>query len=639
MRLAFRNSLTALLCYLAILGGVGFWMERELRTIWQSAVEETAQFVGREIAAALSESTLEQLLKADPAASERLKQLAADVTQRSQVVTSLLVVDTNGSVVAGDEDLEIGRQAPIPELVFGNEKQPQPRLFKGGLPRGEFYLFVPLLRQETLVGYLRLSLKSQRIAKLYREVQQHFLLAAALGLGFIGTLGLLFHIQLSRVAGGLSRALEAALRGEAAVRLRQGGDEFDRAIESARKIGSELQEAREQRSQTHRRLSALMKVMDVGVLVLGSNLELDFANARARELLGCNGPAELERRWDGLRRMLAESLRSQETDARIDLELPVNGRSGRLRFEVYQLNEDEWEGHLVVVKSRESIDALEEELRLAIQMRGFARFYMAFAHDLRAPLNAMVMNLELLADTLRATSNGDAGIRERQERYIAVLKEEIARLDRYLHTLLDQATPVADELAQLALAAIRDEAPAEQAVAEEIGDPLGVTDVGLAPRHGLQVRGVDDEQLEAGLEDVVDRLPERPGALHRDVADIGRGQPVGEREQLASGRSERSYLAGELRSRTRGQPTGDDRALVDIEPGAAGMDDLHGDASTPDGREGAHPIRGCLACSSRVRATDGDTCERPGRSQDRAQRTNSSRPVVCRRVRPHFHPW
>src|SRR6266511_2859988 len=198
----------------------------------------------------------------------------------------------------------------------------------------------------------------------------------------------------------------------------------------------------------------------------------------------------------------------------------------------------------------------------------------------------------------------------------------------------DERGSVAGQLAQLAFGPGRDEARPQEAVAEEIGDPLRVTDVGLAPRHGLQVRGVDDEQLEAGLEDVVDRLPERPGALHRDNGDAGFGQPVGEREQLAGGRSERSDLAGGLRSRTRGQPTGDDRALVDIEPGAAGMDDLHGDASRPDGREDAHLVRECLACSSGVRATDGDTCERPGRSQDRAQRTNSSRPVVPARPPP-----
>ncbi|MHB8460407.1 MAG: hypothetical protein ACYDAK_11375 [Candidatus Limnocylindrales bacterium] len=50
-------------------------------------------------------------------------------------------------------------------------------------------------------------------------------------------------------------------------------------------------------------------------------------------------------------------------------------------------------------------------------------------------------------------------------------------------------------------------------MAEQVGDPLGIPDVGLAAGDGLDVGRVDDEELEGVLEDVVDRLPERTGAL------------------------------------------------------------------------------------------------------------------------------
>jgi hypothetical protein len=44
-------------------------------------------------------------------------------------------------------------------------------------------------------------------------------------------------------------------------------------------------------------------------------------------------------------------------------------------------------------------------------------------------------------------------------------------------------------------------------VLEQLGDPLGVLDVGLAPRDVLDVAGVDQHQLEAAFQEVVDRLP------------------------------------------------------------------------------------------------------------------------------------
>ena len=54
-------------------------------------------------------------------------------------------------------------------------------------------------------------------------------------------------------------------------------------------------------------------------------------------------------------------------------------------------------------------------------------------------------------------------------------------------------------------------------MAQQLGQPLGVADVALAPRHHLDVRGVDQQQREALLEQVPDRLPVDPGALHRHV--------------------------------------------------------------------------------------------------------------------------
>ena len=61
----------------------------------------------------------------------------------------------------------------------------------------------------------------------------------------------------------------------------------------------------------------------------------------------------------------------------------------------------------------------------------------------------------------------------------------------------DERRAVAGQLAQLPLRARRDEAGPEQAVAEEVGDPLGVPDVGLASGRSLDVGRVDDEELEA----------------------------------------------------------------------------------------------------------------------------------------------
>jgi len=450
MRLALKSTLILLSVYFVLLGGLALWLEYQLRSMAETLMEGTARIVGGEIAAAMSGSALEQLLQADPSARQRLEQILADLTKHSDVVASIVVVNEAGKVIASD-DVEVGRQLAIPEVVFQNDKRVQFLGSKEPFHGGKYHLFVPLLRGDALVGYLRLSISSSRIAKLYQHAQRQLLAAAVTGLGLVLVLGVFFHVQLTRRSAALSQALEEAIRGDV-VAARDERDEFSNALDTARKVGKELSEAREKTTDAQRRFATLMKVMDVGVILLGRQHMLDFANAPARELLGCSDPSEFERRWPELRTLLDEALMDTRIEGtRLDLEIPHGGRTTPLRIEVYPRDEDDGEGRLVLVKSREMLDALENELRLAIQMRGFARFYMAFAHDLKAPLNAMVLNLELLRGTFGMDGSGDAALKERQERYIAVLREEVVRLDRYLRTILTQATPASEVLQQFDL--------------------------------------------------------------------------------------------------------------------------------------------------------------------------------------------
>jgi len=63
-----------------------------------------------------------------------------------------------------------------------------------------------------------------------------------------------------------------------------------------------------------------------------------------------------------------------------------------------------------------------------------------------------------------------------------------------------------DQIAQFTDRRRWHEARLDQAVADQIGDPLGILDVGLAPRHRLDVMGVGDDQFEVTLQHRMDRL-------------------------------------------------------------------------------------------------------------------------------------
>jgi signal transduction histidine kinase len=435
MRLALKSTLAFLAIYLLVVGGVAWWMAGQLQALADNMAESTAQLVGGEVARALADSAVDQLQRSDDATRARLAQIVDDVTQHSGILTSVAIVDRSGKVIAGD-NVSVGRQLAIPDLIFGADNSVRLVSASGPFGSGTFYMLVPLKGGKELAGYLRVEMRSQPIEHLYARATRNLVLVALAGLVAVGAAGVLLHVQLSRRSELLAHALEGAVRGEAVA----GGprDEFTRALTVARKLGRE-------HTQAQQRMSALMKAVDIGVLMLETDLRLGFANRRAAELLGCREPAELARRWeaDFLPR-LTDEVRGRFDGAaagrRVELEWPAGRGTVRLKLDCYELGDGSCEGFVALVKSAESLDALQSELGLAIQMRGLTRFYAAFAHDLKAPLNAMVMTLELLKLSVQRDEH-DMATHDKELKYVGVLNEEIRRLDRQVRALLSHTAP------------------------------------------------------------------------------------------------------------------------------------------------------------------------------------------------------
>ncbi len=55
---------------------------------------------------------------------------------------------------------------------------------------------------------------------------------------------------------------------------------------------------------------------------------------------------------------------------------------------------------------------------------------------------------------------------------------------------------------------------------QQVGDPLGILDVGLTTRNRLDVPSVDHQKGEVRLQQIVDGFPIDPGAFHGHVSDL-----------------------------------------------------------------------------------------------------------------------
>jgi signal transduction histidine kinase len=224
-------------------------------------------------------------------------------------------------------------------------------------------------------------------------------------------------------------------------------------------VGRELQLARRAGIDAQRRLDALSRVVDVGVVLLGPGGELEFANRRARELLG-GGEEPVEERWAAAREQLQPALAVAAggdvgAARRADVELQTPAGPRALRLQAYRLEEGS-EGQLVLLRDRAMLEALETDLALAAQLRTLTRLYRALAHDLRAPLNSMVLHLELLRQSL-AGGDDDAAARDDRQHWVQVLREELDRLNRSLRSLLAETAPARQEREEFDLRGVIEE--------------------------------------------------------------------------------------------------------------------------------------------------------------------------------------
>jgi hypothetical protein len=105
-------------------------------------------------------------------------------------------------------------------------------------------------------------------------------------------------------------------------------------------------------------------------------------------------------------------------------------------------------------------------------------------------------------------------------------------------------------------------------VLEELRDPYAILHVGLAAGHLGDLRGVGEDTGERVLQDIVDGPPIDSRALHRDVGDGVRGQPVAEDEQPRRRGVEGAHVLGPVPVSAGYPHAGGHRLLVDIETGA-----------------------------------------------------------------------
>src|ERR1017187_9722342 len=149
-------------------------------------------------------------------------------------------------------------------------------------------------------------------------------------------------------------------------------------------------------------------------------------------------------------------------------------------------------GALVTLHDLESVQEIESELELSRRMASIGRLTSGVGHEVKNPINAIVVHLELLKNKL-GTDNEPA------TRHLEVIDAEIHRLDRVVQTLVDFSRPVELQLREQDLRQVFGDVFA--LAAEELST-RNVTLEGSFPSNAL-VANVDADLLKQAALNVI----------------------------------------------------------------------------------------------------------------------------------------
>ncbi len=148
-------------------------------------------------------------------------------------------------------------------------------------------------------------------------------------------------------------------------------------------------------------------------------------------------------------------------------------------------------GALLTLHDVESVSEIESELEVSRRMAAIGRLTSGVGHEVKNPINAIVVHLELLRS--KVGSEAAAG------RHLEIIQSEIQRLDRVVQTLVDFSRPVELKLADHDMRQI---VSSVLMLASAGLESYSVTVVSQLPDHPVMVK-VDADLLKQALLNVV----------------------------------------------------------------------------------------------------------------------------------------
>jgi len=368
--------------------------------------------------------------------------LDASVGYSPQLVYALVADETGRTLLHTERDKE-GLPAPLyPSLAALTDLDPVSRfvaLYEG--PR-VYESSLPLALNGAPFGSIRLGVSTTLLRReLGASLRQSLTLAGiALPLAWLLAMGLA-HLTL-RPVRALAGQIERIRRGEFGPEqtAEAGGDEFHELSVQLQEFGRELHADRLATLSERAQLQHVVDKLEDGVIFLSREMTVLFFNKSAQDVVGrpleqaVGVPlADLLPAHHPLRPVVERAVDGGVGFRNATLALSVEGRRREYLASAFPVeNAREVVGAVVLLKDLESIKTVQSLVSYSAKLAALGRLTSGIAHEVKNPLNAMMIHLELVKARLAAPKADLSGVRESLD----IIGAEIRRLDRVVNGFL-----------------------------------------------------------------------------------------------------------------------------------------------------------------------------------------------------------
>ncbi len=429
-----------------------------------------------------------------------LNSLLQSVIGYSPTIYDAAIVDSSGRAMLHSDAATLGKPLPVRADFQG--------LIHGGFLRQIAVVYgqptvyevrLPIQRDGAPFGEIRIGLSTVFLKSELRPTLNRALIFSALSV----LISLLLAAGLSNLVlqplAAIARRLDA-MTVEVAPSEPESPritDEYGAVNTKIDRLGRKIRDVKEIFSALKENLDQIMGTLQEGLMLFTRDENVVLVSASAERFAGRHRAEILGKRVDEifddstrLGRIVLDSFALRQPISQREIEIE-DGRRIQLSLD-FIAERGQPIGALLTMRDAESVHRIENEIELSRRLAAIGRLTSGVAHEVKNPINAIVIHLEILRERLLQLD-------PETRRHMDIIANEIQRLDRVVKTLVDFTRPIDLRLAEVDLRKLVEEVAA---LAEPEAREHGVKIVRQEDAHPLLAR-IDSDLVKQALLNVV----------------------------------------------------------------------------------------------------------------------------------------